>query len=677
MKTLSKWAARLFVMCLLAAGAVACSDDEVTDPNLSSVADSIPFVREVLVWDEAAGGYSDQVQARVGLQVKLNGDYLDRVDTVFFNGLAVLSSDFIGQNSTSIETLIPEETPVGSKLDNEYVRNTVRVVAGKKSGNTKLLNILSGNLGVTGIYIYEEDGTLAAQATDRITVGDKIQIQGEGMEYVTDVTVNGQEITEWTIVSSGAIDVAIPENLPVGSRVEDEEKKDKIYLETEFKETMEYRIPVLAHQPVASAEAIASVGKGEEVTLKGEHLGVAETIILQVEGEEESISVDELTINTEGTEIKFVVPSSVKAGVVTAILAPDFLDVVTWKFNVLGAKPTVDRVSHTLAKAGERIRIYGDNLVDVVKVEFPHAGDADIPTASIRVETENELDGKGEFWYHEAEDGSYQMIDVIIPDGGDETAGALYVEAGEGNGDYSCSYINCRENIFISEFDESADAFTSGKNFSKSQFPSVSREGLWPSQPEYVGAFGDWNNGKGIDCTVTASGSDPTVDGSLKESQINFSNSEMRAKAPAGVTNCNDLALQMDCFVEHDGGQYSWITGAMRWKLGNSDRDIQFTPWHKDYNEANKKDEKYKEVDMDFSTGWKTLTFPLGDDDTWTKDKVLSEIVGDAYFRFVFGRFLVPKASGENNWDAGQSVTNFKIYFGNFRIVPYTRPDAE
>lgn len=495
------------------------------------------------------------------------------------------------------------------------------------------------------------------------------------MDCVTAVKINGQAIAEWNKVSSTAIDVTVPEDLPVGSRIENEENENKIYLETEFKETMEHTIIVLARQPIASDETVANVGKGEEVTLKGQYLSIAETITLKAEGAEEEVTVNELTVNEEGAEIKFIVPSSVKAGKVTATLAPENMNPITWTFNVLGVKPTVDRVSHTLAKAGERIRIYGDNLIDVIKIEFPHADDANIPTASAKVETEDELNEKGEFWYHEAEDGSYQMIDVIIPDGGDQTAGALYVEAGEGNGDYSYAYMNCKENIFISAFDENTDAFTSGKNFSTNQTPSASTNGLWPEAPETIGAFGDWDNNKGIDCTVTASGSDPTVDGSLKESQINFNNSEMRAKAPNGITSCNDLALQFDCFIEHDNAQYSWVTGAMRWKLGNSDRDIQFTPWHKDYDAEHQKDEKYKEVDTDFSAGWKTVTFPLGDNDAYTKDKQLSNITGDAYFRFVFGRFLVPKASNDNNWDAGQTVTDFKIYLGNFRIVPYTKPD--
>lgn len=156
MKTLRKWTAHLFAMCLLMAGAVACSEEYVTDPNATdgaAAADSIPVIREVLVWDEAANGYSDKVQARIGLQVQLNGDCLNRVDTVFFNGLAVLSADFISQSRTSIETVIPENTPVGSKLDDETVRNTVRAAAGKKSSASKLLNILSENLGVTNVYI--------------------------------------------------------------------------------------------------------------------------------------------------------------------------------------------------------------------------------------------------------------------------------------------------------------------------------------------------------------------------------------------------------------------------------------------------------------------------------------------------------------------------------------------
>lgn len=106
-----------------------------------------------------------------------------------------------------------------------------------------------------------------------------------------------------------------------------------------------------------------------------------------------------------------------------------------------GPAPIVDRVSHTLAKAGERIRIYGHNFANVTKVVFP--GDVSVTTKGTGEEPET-----GTFIINEAG----TTIDVIVPDGGDALPGALYVEAEADNGGYSYSYMNCKDNIFISSF---------------------------------------------------------------------------------------------------------------------------------------------------------------------------------------------------------------------------------
>lgn len=42
-------------------------------------------------------------------------------------------------------------------------------------------------------------------------------------------------------------------------------------------------------------------------------------------------------------------------------------------------------------------------------------------------------------------------------------------------------------------------------------------------------------------------------------------------------------------------------------------------------------------------------------------------------FMFVFGNFDYPAGSSKNR-SRGEAVTNQLFYFGNFRIVPYTKP---
>lgn len=80
---------------------------------------------------------------------------------------------------------------------------------------------------------------------------------------------------------------------------------------------------------------------------------------------------------------------------------------------------------------------------------------------------------------------------------------------------------------------------------------------------------------------------------------------------------------------------------------------------------------------MSFSEGWKTLTFPLKEfANAGGKDvsDIMTKVTGkNGSFMFVFGNFDYPAGSGKNR-SRGEAVTNQLFYFGNFRIVPYTKP---
>ncbi len=328
-----------------------------------------------------------------------------------------------------------------------------------------------------------------------------------------------------------------------------------------------------------------------------------------------------------------------------------------------GPQPVVDRVSHTMAKVGERIRIYGANFKGVKKIVFP--GDVEAMTL---VESESELDAAGEFWIHSAEDNSYQMIDVIIPEGGDQVAGALYVEAETGNRGYSYSYMNCKDNIFISKF--TGDAYQMGGSniYATNQIVPESNWEMWPGNPENIRTFGDSQDGdnnpdtKGISYAATAE-SDQILDGyKLKTSQFSFSLSKMCEKIPNGITDCDDLAIQFDCYMssEEDNG---WTTGALRWALGYGGDEITYTPWW------TQQPALYDPITVDFSSGWKTLTFPMKDFKNTSGKKVEEIPDGNGQLKLIFGSFA-PYGEGSR----GTAVTNFLMYMANFRIVPYTKP---
>lgn len=327
------------------------------------------------------------------------------------------------------------------------------------------------------------------------------------------------------------------------------------------------------------------------------------------------------------------------------------------------SQPVVDRVSHTMAKAGERIRIYGSNFEDVKKVVFP--GNVEAMTL---VESESELDAAGEVWIHSAEDNSYQMIDVIIPEGGDQVAGALYVEAETGNGGYSYSYMNCKDNIFISEF--TGDAYVVGGSniYTTNQIMPTPNWGLWPDKPENIRAFGDPLDNdknpdtKGISYAATAESDQQLNDNKWKTAQFSFSLPKMCAKITNGITNCDDLAIQFDCYMSSDENN-GWTTGALRWALGYGEDEITYTPWWRQQSTS------YDPIAIDFSSGWKTLTFPMKDFKNTSGKKVDDIPEENGQLKLIFGSFA-PYSEGSR----GTAITNFLMYMGNFRIVPYTKP---
>ena len=650
MKTLYK-----SFMFLLVCMAAACTENEIDYQHTAPFpTDEIPVMQKVLVWDAEEELYSDEAQARIGSQIRIEGNFLDRADMAFFNGMAVFSSEFVSQRKTFIETFIPESTPVGKDLSDEFVRNTVRVASSEGEGDTLSLNIISKNLSVAGVYVFDENDVLVK--ADVVSAGDRIQIQGTGLDHVADVWINGLLLAEIETVSSAAVNLDVPENILVGANVEYEDDRNTIRMETEFRETIEYSVTIVGKQPVAEDVNFNGVRPGDEVTLKGNNLEAAETLVLKI-GDGDAVAVDAVP-NADGTELTFTIPETATSGEATVTLTLEGLEAVEWTFSVWGEQPTVDRVSHTLAKAGERIRIYGSHFKNVAKVVFP----GNVEAATV-VADEVSLDSKGEIWIHS--DDNYEMIDVIVPEGGDRTAGALYVEAEKGNGGYSYAYMNCKDNVFISEFNGANDAYSYGSgNISQNNAltPANAAAAPWPAAPEKYRAFP--NNAGGIDFT----GGTASISGDFN---FTFSLVEMMEKAPADVVSCDDLAIQFDCFMEHDGGQTTWVAGAMRFGLGTSDRDIQSTPWHSAYGQP------YADVDADFSNGWKTLTFPLKDYAN-TQGKTTSDFTdtgNNRFFRFAFGSFTYP-ATGANNYEAGSDMKGFFIYFGNFRIVPYTKPDV-
>ncbi|WP_308756435.1 glycan-binding surface protein [uncultured Bacteroides sp.] len=658
-----------FLLLVITAGLVSCEDENKYGETAAGSDKAV--IESVRILDDEQ--WTPVVQVRIGTAVRIEGNNLASASAVYFNGYEVVTDDFTDFGKTYIEVTVPEETPIGHQVTDEAVKNTVRVVTDVNEF-TSALNIISQSLNVSGIALYNsEDASAPGTATvSEAELGSKIQIQGEGLDFVTAVYFNGKQTTEQFISqSAGSITLHIPNDTPLGTNVETDADRNTITVETEFGEQFIYPFTIKGNPPtlteVRSAEGTEVITTtttlgGEVLRLVGTHLETVTKVycngveVTGFEAETESILLTLPSGLPVGSAVK---DESVKN---TIRVVSDFGE-ATLSLEFRGLAPVVDRISHTLAKKGERIRIYGRNFANVTKVVFP--GDV-----GVTVKGTGDTPEAGTFIINEAG----TAIDVIVPEGGDETAGAIYVEAEIGNGGYSYAYVNCEDNIFISTFTKNSDAYDSGGtgdiSTTNALFPS-NVSGFWCAKPDKIRAFGDFGNSvvsHGLSYAAT-----PNADDELdnrKELNFRFYVSKMLEKAPGAITSCDELAIQFDCYLENEQNN-QWLAGAIRWNLGLGN-EITFIPWHPKYEDT------YKEVDMSFAEGWKTLTFPLKDFiNVGGKDvsEISSQVVADTKgsFTFIFGNFDYPAGSNKNR-ERGTAVTNQLFYFGNFRIVPYTKP---
>ena len=664
-----KYSRLFFLLLVIGAGLMSCEDE---DKYGKTAADSAKAVIEsVRVMENEE--WTPIVQVRIGTAVRIEGNNLENVSAVYFNGYEVVADDFTNFGKTYIEATVPEETPIGHQVADEAVKNTVRVVTDINEF-TSALNIISKSLNISGIALYnsEEATVPGATTVSEAELGSKIQIQGAGLDFVTAVYFNGKQTEEKFISqSAGGITLHIPNDTPLGTNVEADADRNTITVETEFGEKFIYSFVIKGNPPtlaeVRSADGTEVITTtttfgGEVLRLVGTHLETVTKVYCN------GVEMTEFTAEAE--TIVLTLPADLPVGSAvkdesvknTIRVVSDFGEAVL-NLEFRGPAPIVDRVSHTLAKAGERIRIYGHNFANVTKVVFP--GDVSVTTKGTGEEPET-----GTFIINEAG----TTIDVIVPDGGDALPGALYVEAEADNGGYSYSYMNCKDNIFISSFNSNNDAYKSGGtgDISTTNAEIPSNEDLfWCIKPLNMRTFGDFENGvqhHGLSFDATSNGEESL--GSRKELSFAFNPSIMLEKVSANVTSCDNLAIQFDCYLSNEQSN-KWQTGAIRWNLGLGGNEVTFTPWHPEYEDV------YKEVDMSFSEGWKTLTFPLKEfANAGGKDvsDIMTKVTGkNGSFMFVFGNFDYPASSSKNR-SRGEAVTNQLFYFGNFRIVPYTKP---
>lgn len=622
-------------------GIMASCSDEVDYDKASELSKNV-LLRSVKMQSGEEWVELDETNVlRVGTVVRLEGDNLNQVDKVYFNGYEV-QEEFLDIAKTFLITKIPDETPVGNEVENEQMRDTIYVVSNNYGQGGLRLRILSKNFSVSSIY--DSNDKLISTAE----IGQTIYLNGTDLNHIVKIYLNGSEISteNYTIDSENLVTITIPEDILVLNLPE---SNVAIRVVNEFGEEYSYdafkitgRIPRIDRVTNGSEDNITEVKVNDVVSVYGSEFGNSPTVTLNgVEMESE--------LSGDGDCISFTVTEDVIDGDNSGkLIITTEHGSIAYDLKVVFETPVVDRVSHTLPRAGERIVIYGVNLGNVNKVVFPGEQEVSIDNTAINT------------------DGT--QIEVVVPEGGDVTAGALKVVTSSGAVAYSYSYMNCKAGLFIENFSSGSEAYlTGGKDMSNSnEFTINNIEGEWPKSPDTYRSLKKNNSG-----TINV-GPSYYSGSTLFELVIRFSVPKAFEMAKngyglSGTELCEDYAIQFDCYMTSDNSD-SWVTTVLDLCLDGTSKAYIMAPWHKDYLKA----DSY--IDADFSKGWKTLIVPMSelqDMNGKTFDEMNSFTTASgktSYFRLIGAKY---------GSSSGSDMQNFAFHFGNFRIVPYTKPSVE
>lgn len=314
-----------------------------------------------------------------------------------------------------------------------------------------------------------------------------------------------------------------------------------------------------------------------------------------------------------------------------------------YKFIIQGALPVINSVSHTLPKEGEEIQIMGQNLRDLTALTFP--GGKVLTSAQFTVNEDNTL------------------ITCKVPAGATTTPGAIRVDGDNGSAN-SYAYMNRASGIFISNFTNDPAAagaspcnkrpYNFGTNISGTSGNLLPATGLGPKNPQYYRQVP-------VDPAVIS------VEGNAGGFDFYSCAALIAAMTKsAGVftagTAVNSLAIQYDVYIP-----VSWSSGLVRFDMSNGDSKFRYdyAPWALGSGNVSP-------VIMD---GWRTVTIPLGALTGLNGGKTYQDFINlvsgkGGSIRFINGTYKDPGGTSY----APAAISGFQYSFGNFRVVPYTKP---
>ncbi len=311
----------------------------------------------------------------------------------------------------------------------------------------------------------------------------------------------------------------------------------------------------------------------------------------------------------------------------------------TFEFEIRASMPTVSAISHTLAQAGEKIRITGSNMHEASEVIFPGSIAGEVLAFD--------------------EDGEW--VDVIVPEG-IATSGSVSVVGANGTAT-SAPFFNFKQGILHNFDDVVNNSWSAGMENPIIEVGEAVAVPADASLPKSQGRFHTFNSGGNL--------------GSADQRYwLNSSNCIGIMAAIPGSTMADMCGIQMDIFVEG-----AWNSGIIRMTMvdgmGDSRGCMVYTPIYPGYQVTADGVSGEVKTDAFVNPGcWFTITMPFSLAASDFAGKPLMDITGAmagaAYLQCGpwFDNKIAQLPTG------AQAAATQKIYFDNVRIVPLEAPVA-
>lgn len=648
------------IACLLMTfiiGLFSCSDDDKKADQLLP-----PTIVKVCVWDEDIEEWvvpETGSRIRIGTRLRIEGTNMAQAIAVYINGGHI--SDFQAEKN-AIELVIPD-IPVDEGNINELNLNLIRVVnkAGAATCTAEDFEFFGKKITVSAFFLTEDDGRTWIEV-EKLPIGGKIRIEGDGLRTISEFYVNGEFVSLAGIPAEEKNDafliVTIPETLPFGDAVSSQEDLNKIRLVTAYDDrkldcTIVGKQAEINKITDVNGYAIVEAGRNTVVVIEGKYFATFRKLLFNNQ---------EIKVSTvENNRIVFTVPVDtenfeVGEGSLTVVNAFDE-NGSSRKFTLLGFVPNVTGISYTMPKPGNVIQLTGVNLFKGIQVFFPSAaGEKEGTVRSVSADATS--------------------VSVLVPEGVGDKAGYIRVVSDGVSAEAKGIVMFYNQGVFLREFtdEELKQGPVDGSTYASNKYAlynptSRPDNDSNPVNPDYFICF----RNSSVPVTTNSSAHALYLR-FVTRTQIE----NLLLKGEVDITSetlVKDVAMQVDVYMPK-----LWTSGILSWRLdknsGGLIRDItaNLAPW--------KVDEPF-----DFGGEWHTFTYKI-------TDFVLKEADGSDTMRlgvwlekyakttttllsFVNGNFMHQQNQPEDPQWACTDIKDLEINFANMRLVPLVPVDFE